>query len=584
MTRSRRRGLGALSLSIALFASASAFAFTQRSISIFGSGDLVPMGHEWITRLSAIELVGYAPGTVPDCKPGTGLCDPKDPRRGWPAQGLAKNLDLSSAEAQSEVARIKGLTSDEATFLSRYKPVHDAILGQRWVDLTGYNVATSQYCWTAVAQEAVDAQYDHFMRKWDEFEGQGGLTAARQSRARFITYFVNAAMAPPTSMYAYDGGAGASKAMIVDRNYFLFGRAVHLLQDSFSSEHTVRRKDKDFYTRVHQVLSYMCAKGSEQHNHDNNEVLNFKSGDVIWNEGTRFAPGWVSFKGSNMKELPLAATEASKDLWAAFIRTMGTPMDRRQAVAEAEAKKVAEYWLSFEDEDVLRWYDTPANRGKTFVANDADVLKCMKTIDKGRYTDPAKRAADLVEARRQCLFNHIAWTGYQDLADPSTNMYYSWRWLNGFGAPMSKPEAGWQPPRLAADSGRRVRIKSVMNGGYVGAEKVGQQSRLWAGRYPALDFILVGTPANATFRVTSDPRYFISYENNPEGAAQLWDFSWNLLGPTNFAAEPVSGGMLLKQIGWKQYLWVGADDRLLHINRHGDPANRNTWWVLEPQP
>ncbi|HEY0371783.1 MAG TPA: hypothetical protein VGD79_07260, partial [Thermoanaerobaculia bacterium] len=71
MTCSRQRGLGALCLSIALFVSASAFAFTQRSISIAGTGDLVPMGHEWVTRLSAVELIGYGPGTAPDCKPGT---------------------------------------------------------------------------------------------------------------------------------------------------------------------------------------------------------------------------------------------------------------------------------------------------------------------------------------------------------------------------------------------------------------------------------------------------------------------------------------------------------------------------------
>lgn len=576
----RRPGL--LCLLLTLFGSVPTFAFTQRSISIFGAGDVVPMGHEWITRTSAIELIGYAPGTVPDCKPGTGWCDPNDPRRGWPKQGLAQRLDLSSAEAQREVARIKGLTTDESTFLSRYKPIQDAILGERWVDITGYNVATSQYCWTAVAQEAVDAQYDHFMRKWNEFEGQGGLTAAEQSRARFITYFVNAAMAPPTSMYAYDGGAGASKAMIVDRNYFLFGRAVHLLQDSFSSEHTVRRKDLDFNTRVHQVLSYMCAKGAEQHTHSTDAVLDFTSGDVIWKVGTRFEPGWASYRASNMKDLPLSAMEASKDLWAAFIRTMGTPMDRRRDVANQEATALADYWLSFTNDDVLTWYDKPEHRGPTFVANNTDVTVCMKTIDKGKYTDPAKRAADLVEARRQCVFNHKPWTGYQDLADPSTNMYYSWRWLNGPTSAMSPAPNGWQPPQLAADTGRRVRIKSVLNGGYVGTDSVAHQSWLWAGRNPALDFIIVGPNEDATFRVTSDPRFFLSYKGTADGTGQLWDFSWGTTDPSNFAIELLPGAVALKQIYWKQYLWVDSD-RLLHLNRYGDRNNPNSQWVLESQ-
>lgn len=571
--------MAALCLGLVLVVSPSSFAFTQRAVSL-GPGDLVPMGHEWVTRMAAMELLGYAPGTAPDCAPGVKWCDPADPRRDW-THGLAKNLDLSSPAAQAEVRRIKGMVTDEGTFASRYTPVFDAIIGERWVDLTGYNALTSMECWTSVAQEYEDAQYDHFMRKWNEFGGDGGLTAARESQARFIRYFVNAAMAPQTSMYAYDGGAGGSAATIVDRNYFLFGRAVHLLQDSFSSEHTVRT-DKD-YTKVRQVLSYMCAKGSEQHTHDNNKVLDFTSGDVIWRVGTRFQPGWGGYKASNMKTLPLVATEASKDLWAAFIRTMGTPLAQRRAVAEHEATALANNWLSFVDKDVRTWYDDASHRGPTYVGDDADVQKCMKTIDKGKWTDPAKRAAWLVESRRQCIYNAPPWIGYSDLADPSTDMYYSWRWLNGPLAPMKPAPDGWNPPQLAADTGKRLRIKSVLNQKYLGVEKIESEAWVWVKDLPPLDLIQIGVPNNATFRVPGNPRLFLSYRLS-DGAVKLFDFGSGALEPTNFDVQRASTGWSMRSPAWNMYMWNYNGTWSPYISWSGDPKQAHSQWLLEEQP
>ena len=578
MFRTSDRRLAVLCLAFSLLVSSPTFAFTQRSISIFGAGDVVPMGHEWVTRLAAIELLGYEPGTAPDCRPDVKWCDPNDPRKGW-SQGLAKNLDLSSPGAQAEVRRIKSALTGEDTYRSRYAPVFDAIVGERWVDITGYNVVTSMSCWTSVAQEAEDAQYDHFMRKWNEFGGDGGLTAARESRARFIRYFVNAATAPQTTMYAYDGGAQASTATVVDRNYFLFGRAVHLFQDSFSTEHTVRISS-DNYTKVYQVLSYMCAKGAEQHTHDNDKVVNFTSGDVIWRPGTRFEPGWPSYRPSNMKDVALVATEASKDLWAAFIRTMGTPAAQRRAVAEAEAKQLADNWLSFDDKELREWYDTTSRRGPTFVANDADVKSCMKTIDKGRWDDPARRAAYLVDSRRTCLFNALPWTGYADLADPSTNMYYSWKWRNGPLAPMSDPPAGWQPSPVSADSGRRVHIKSVVNQKPLGVERIESDAWVYAKDLSPLDLILVGPNDNAMFRVASHPRLFLSYRN-ADGAVKLFDFGAGVLEPTNYKLAPAGPGHSILNPFWNRYMWLYESTLSPYISWSGDPKKTHSQWILE---
>jgi hypothetical protein len=561
----------------------SALAFTQRSVSVLGAGDLVPMGHEWVTRLAAVELIGYEPGTAPDCRPGVKWCDPNDPRKEW-TQGLARNLDLSSPGAQAEVRRIKGMGTAEDTYRARYKPVFDAIIGERWVDLTGYNVVTSvllDSCWTAVAQEAEDAQYDHFMRKWNELGGDGGLTAARESRARFIRYFVNAAMAPPTTMFAYDGGAQASTATIVDRNYFLFGRAVHLLQDSFSSEHTVRIA-RDNHVQVRQVLSYMCSKGAEQHTHDNDKIRDFTSGDVIWLPGTRFSGGWASYRPSFMKAHALVATEASKDLWAAFIRTMGTPMAQRQAVAEAEAKTLADNWMAFDEKELRDWYAETAHRGPTYVDNDADVQSCMKTIDKGKWDDPAKRAAWLVDTRRTCLYNALPWTGYADLADPSTNMYYSWKWMNGPLAPMSKPRDGWQPTPVPADSGTRLRIRSVLNQKYLGVERIESEAWVYAKDLPPLDLIMVGPHENAMFRVPGNPRLFLSYRNS-DGAVKLFDFGTGVLDPTNYKVARAPAGWSLLNPAWNRYMWLYDSTLSPYISWSGDPQKTHSQWLLEEQ-
>src|SRR5262249_33045430 len=135
--------------------------------------------------------------------------------------------------------------------------------------------------------------------------GDGGVNAAKQSQQRFISYFIAAAMAPPTAILVSDGG-GTSTQYTVDRNYFLMGRAAHLFEDSFSLEHTIRLP-ADNYVTVRQVKSYLCALGSEQHTHSTPTTFNYNSGDVIWNSGTNLGLGWGSYIPSNMKTNALVA-------------------------------------------------------------------------------------------------------------------------------------------------------------------------------------------------------------------------------------------------------------------------------------
>jgi len=359
-------------LLVSLHISLPAFAFTQSgAATTIGAG--IPMGHEWITRLAAIEILGGE--TLP-------IQDKNDPRKNWKVgQGLANNPAIDgSACITAEAQRIKSDTIQDRTYGSEYEFVFDAILGERWVDLGGFDVtkggisSTFGYynCFDSAVQEPDSIQYDHFLRMSTDNGGAGGVNAATQSQNRFIQYFVAAAMAPNERILMWDGGA-ASTQYEVDLHYFLLGRAAHLLQDSFSSEHTVRAPNStgssgtvaDLIT-IKEVKSYQCATGTEQHSHSTANILSYASGDVIWNEGTRLSTGsWSNYIPSNMKTNALLATEASKDLWAAFIRTMGQPQAGRAAWAKTEAQTIVNEWMSFNPTTMTQWYDNAANRDAT---------------------------------------------------------------------------------------------------------------------------------------------------------------------------------------------------------------------------
>jgi len=546
-----------------------ASAFTQSGVGL-GIGNLIPMGHEWVTRLAVLEVLGGDPIMPPD---------PNDPRRTW-TQGLARNLNISSPGAQAEAARIRSLAWPDERYASTYKFIYDAILGERWVDLGGFNVVAGKIgkvdCWDAVAQEAVEVQYDHFMRRFDDTGGAGGVNATKQSYQRFIDYFVAAATAPTTTMNVWDGG-GTSDRNEVDRNYFLLGRAAHLLQDSFSSEHTVRIS-ADNYQQVRQVKSYLCAPGSEQHTHRETAIFDYTSGDVIWIPGTQLGSGWASYKPSNMKVTALVATEASKDLWAAFIRTMGTPPAQRAAVARSEAETLAHNWMSFDTAAMLKWYDATANRGATYVLAQGQagpgqtVSDCMKGI--GFASGTQQEAVKKFQAeQRLCLYNVIPEPGYADLYDTSMHMPFYWAWLDSTS--FKQPPAGWSIPVRPADTGQRLRIRSAVNGLPMSAPDGWASDSLIYVRpnAPALDFIRVGTAADGYYRLVSAPELFLSYRAIT-GAVKLYD------SPAD--ANYRQSGQSIISLRWNQYMWL--DGQSPYISGAGNPNNANAKWIVDLLP
>ena len=577
----KSRALAALAFFVVVL---SASAFTQSGVGVVvGFG--IPMGHEWITRFAAVELIDHLPYA------------PDDPRRSWGAQGRAKNLDVSSPAAQAELKRITAQRTNEDRYRSTYSVVFDAIIGERWVDAGGFNVTKSKFihaynCWDAVAQEAPEIQYDHYMRRYDDRDADGGVQAMQKSQQRFKDYFIAAATAAPGRMIVWDGGAFAAQYE-VDRNYFLFGRAAHLFEDSFSPEHTARIP-ADMYESVRQVKAYLCSSGAEQHSHVTPTVKDYSNLDVIWKEGTNLELGWPSYKAANMRIPPLVATEATKDLWAAFIRTMGLPMAQRRDAADAETDRLIKNWLNGDVEQMRTWYDDESHRDATYVlatgqtGKGVTVAACMDTIDKKWQGSQMKAVDALAAEQRVCLFNITPVVGYSDLFDRSMHMPYNWDWAY---VDWRQPPGGWPLPDQPADSGTRFRIVSRANNQYVTAPS-GLTDNSYLYTRTNIDPLMVtqvGNDNSAYYRATFAPWLFVSYNLAYPGEVKLYAGKrageiW-LERPTKdaeFQLRPAGDALGLFNLKYQQYVWLYKD--ALQLNRWGDPAKNEGRWTFERQP
>jgi hypothetical protein len=559
-------GVVGLGLTALVVRPAPVSGFTQSGVATFiGSG--IPMGHEWLTRMAGMELLGGDSVIKPD---------PNDPRKHW-TKGLAKDPDIS--HAQDEVNRIKSHKIKDSRYESTYEAVFAAIIGERWVDIAGFNVTKAQFgkhnCFDDAAQEPADVQYDHFMRRYDDRAGAGGVDAAQRSRDRFVDYFVAAATSPGGVITAWDGGA-YSALVTVDRNFFLFGRAVHLFEDSFSSEHTVRI-DKDNYERVRQVKSYLCAAGSEQHSHSTTAVLNYTSGDVVWIPGTRFDGGWAGYKASNMKTVALVATEGMKDVWAAFIRVMDKPDKDRGDAARKEAKRLVDNWLNLDNGEAKAWYDDPAHRDATYVLAQGQsgpgqsVQACMKGLG---YDDQDKRAKQIEDDRRVCLYNVVPVLGFSDAQDPSLKMPYNWQWR---ASSWQTPPSSWNIPDVKVPPEIKVTIKNVKNTSYmVAPDGAANNNWIYCKAGDALTWVVVGDHDDAMFRLSTAP-LFLSYRLTT-GAVKLYDAATD----AEYKLDKKDGKRTLYNLRYKDYMWLSGESP--YVSTKGDPKNDNARWQIDGLP
>lgn len=559
-----------LGLAALLFKPAPVSGFTQSGVSTF-FGSAIPMGHEWITRMAGIELLGGDKVTQPD---------PDDPRKHW-NQGLARDTDLKNA--QNEVKHIKDHKINDPRYESTYEAVYAAIIGERWVDIAGFNVTKSTFseklgglnCFDNVSQEPVDVQYDHCMRRYDDRGGSGGVDAMQRSRDRFVDYFVAAATSPGGVITVWDGG-GYSALVTVDRNYFLFGRAVHLFEDSFSSEHTVRL-DSDNYVKVRQVKSYLCAAGSEQHSHSQTAVFNYTSGDVIWKPGTRLDSGWKSYTASNMKTVALVGTEGMKDAWAAFIRVMNKEDKDRADAARKEANRLLDNWLDFSKDEMNGWYNDASHRDSTYVlapgqgGKGQTVEACMKGL--GNKTQD-ERAREIEDTRRKCLYNIEATLGFSDAVDPELKMPYNWQWRS---SSWLAPPSNWQIPDVKVPPEIKVKIKSVKNGHYlVAPDGINNNNWIYAKDGDTLKWVVVGDRDHAIFR-SADAPLFLSYRLTT-GAVKLYDSA----ADAEYKIGKQDGKDTIYNLRYKDYMWL--DDKSPYVSSKGDPKKDNAQWKIDGLP
>ncbi len=416
-TDARTKAARALLLIPAGLLASAALGFTQGGAWY---GAATPQGHEWLTVHAGLAVLGQEASTDARLK----------------ARTFVHAEDLSvPAHA---VSVIKQHPLDETTYGSRYQAVAGAVFGQRWVDLAGFSLlknmfspsnATSENCWFGVAQDPDHVQHDHFLRQSDEPGGDGAVRAIRDSIARFQRYFVYAAIAGHVDgekITAWDGGM-EKQEIVADRNYFYFGRAVHLFQDSFSPEHGMRSAAEG-YKKLHGIKTFVCTKGSDEHS-----KLDPLSVKRLWSQtsaalygaqGPRdldiiFTSVGTGHTAAGLTDPALAALEASKDLWAAFFRVMSVPRKDRKAAALKAADRLSRYWMSM-DEAEVKARQLPAGHSPG---------KCEK--------DQVKIKAAL----RKCLYNIVPKAGSD--YDPSLHLPYHWERKHDLY--FSVPPASWKP-------------------------------------------------------------------------------------------------------------------------------------------
>ena len=297
-------------------------------------------------------------------------------------------FDFPGQEYERGIER-DGLCSGPCQHHAQSFRVWSTIMGVRWADIMGFRAGpffpTQQRCLLAVAQDNDDVQYDHALRRKTEAGPEGGVAAMDGIRRRLTDRFVTAARADDDIIDLADGGAQQDHRRAA-RAYFLFGRALHIVQDSFSPYHG-GRTGEDFASWT-QVNSYVCTPNAPAHPHVTPgvkdllfHVHDYSNGDIIW------AKKCEEEVSSCLKPVYDAASNASRDLWLAFWRAHSAPPVDRERIARREV-------ASF----IARWMTGPSTVGDGPASTDC----------------PTTEFDNLVERRATCL----GVTGGADAGEP----------------------------------------------------------------------------------------------------------------------------------------------------------------------
>lgn len=279
------------------------------------------------------------------------------------------------------------------------------VLGNRWVDIMGFNLVpfTSDFrCFSSVAQDQDAVMYDHFLRMEANVGPEGRIHAIEGSIERYKGLLKQAVERRESSVsLVTDGDIVVTTYQDVPLAYFLLGRAMHLLQDSFSPEHTERlttdfdSTGRPLSSKVVDITSYRCMPGVyKEHTHDvqvravhnggvatqfaveHGIVAAREHGDLIWNAPTatneqaqlaellKGDTQNVATVGKYLKQAPLHAVFASADLFETFLGARAAIAAGRKADADS---LIAAH--------VTRWF-SKTEKGMPVTRTEADLAAC----------------------------------------------------------------------------------------------------------------------------------------------------------------------------------------------------------------
>jgi hypothetical protein len=422
----KKRSAGLLALVLAAVALGQLA--TPRTAQAFSqSSPITPLGHEWITVASALELLNVPKPTLAQLAKDKGKSFAAAVGD-WVKQHILHSQAVSKQKALEQPANIKTLTPDLRarliaaspqdqwprtgfrSYSAGYYNVWSAVMGQRWVDLGGFEVALSEKCWDAVTQMGDAAQPDHFLRRRNDVGPQGAVAAIEKARANFKQYFIEAVLADPKDqeVITFRSGNGGLEAdtFHARKAYFLFGRAAHLFQDSFSTEHGLRNPN-DQYRTIIDIKSYVCTLGSVGHTHAKPD--SGSHGDVIWFHDLLNIQFGHDFANDNVKPYALAAIWGMQELWSAFLRARYHDHEPGKAAAKF-ADYIIKKWMSYD----------PAKVGRLAAGfSPADQAACDKAVGM-----PAVATTE----RDRCL-KLLAPLGPD--RDAHLGIPYNWKWASG---------------------------------------------------------------------------------------------------------------------------------------------------------
>ena len=460
----------------ALTASNSAGAFSQKALS-----GTVPIGHEYLTIRGAqltgltefndTEAAVLANKYQRDMKRLTD--DGTLEKMGWKLTGVSGFAQswwqgLGTQSREEEIVRYS-LNHAGSYVTGAGLNAFSAAMGQRWVDEMGFpqkQQPTPKSCFNVVGQEPEENMPDHFMRRGDQLVTNE--TAYNMAMARLRKYFAAAVNAPDELMPMRDGGLTGGYYYLVTKPYFLLGRALHLVQDSFSPEHTLRgtppstfvidppyyteNSKKGDYKKIIEIKDWDCSPDTFQHSHVKPKTMD-QNGDMIW-KGYGSREKTFGQTDNDLKPVAQAALEATKDLIAIFVRA-------RAQFRQVQVAKVGQRGVTYDPGPDLQpfiqdWMTLDKGQilvPKKFVDPKIHRPDCAK-LPNGALDVKArqKNEATRNKLRQACLTNDAASRLSSDPKDPDHNKpAFFWTGAPGDGTDAPTPVAHVQTRAKTTD-------------------------------------------------------------------------------------------------------------------------------------